>query len=334
MELVLDGTIRVFLLLREISPLRLQVDRGAHLEVRTRRVAFGIENVERISFTLDQLQARIVLADGIQVHGAFFGVMATADIHHQAVVDIHPHVVIAAELEILPLHVLELRRHLHGVAVVVLAALMFLVLVVLRVRNLARRIRRIEILEIVNRIETRMQGIAAGTIQRLRNVGQPETFLVHGQVDIATDGILVLVAVHHDRFGNKPRLDFMGRRTRAPRIHGRIHAGGRPVHQGILHHPLHKALALRVRSRHAQRIQVRHRGVVIAIVDSTEIHIDTVVKGFTRPVDDHRRNLHRGANPEHLGVNRRNAERNRRHPHRIRLRKNGIQVDQLARDSI
>ena len=334
MELVLDGTIRVFLLFREISPLRLQVDRGAHLEVRPRRVAFGIENVERISFTLDQLQTRIVLADGIQVHGAFFGVMAAADIHHQAVVNKHPHVVIAAELEILSLHVLELRRHLHGVAVVVLAALMFLVLVVLRVRNLARRIRRIEILEIVNRIETRMQGIAAGTIERLRNVGQPETFLVHGQVDIATDGILVLVAVHHNRFGNKPRLDFMGRRAHSPRIHRRIHAGRRPVHQGILHHPLHKASAFRIRSQRAQRIKERHRGVVVAIINPAEIHVDIVIERFTRPVDDHRRNLHRGTNPEHLGVSRRNTERNRRHPHRIRLRKNGIQVDQLARDSI
>jgi hypothetical protein len=48
--------------------------------------------------------------------------VATADVHHQAVVDVDPHVVIAAELEILARNVLELRRNLHREAVIVAAA--------------------------------------------------------------------------------------------------------------------------------------------------------------------------------------------------------------------
>ena len=49
----------------------------------------------------------------IQVHRTLDRAVATADVHHQAVVDVDPHVVVTAELEILPRNVLELRRNLH-----------------------------------------------------------------------------------------------------------------------------------------------------------------------------------------------------------------------------
>ena len=61
--------------------------------------------------------------------------MAPADIHDKAVVDIDPHVVVAAELEILTFHVLELRRDLHRKAVIVVTPAN--VPVELRIRNLS-----------------------------------------------------------------------------------------------------------------------------------------------------------------------------------------------------
>ena len=79
--------------------------------------------MERVFTTFNQLERRIIFANRIQVHATFNRAMATADIDDKAVVDKHPHIIIATEFKVLPLHIPELRRNLHSKAVIVLTAL-------------------------------------------------------------------------------------------------------------------------------------------------------------------------------------------------------------------
>ena len=53
---ILDCTVGSRFLYRIVTLLRLQVDRGAHLEIRARRIAFREENVERVFAPFDKLQ--------------------------------------------------------------------------------------------------------------------------------------------------------------------------------------------------------------------------------------------------------------------------------------
>ena len=333
MEFVFFGAISIRFHLREISPLRLQVDGGAHLEVRTCGIAFREEYMERIFYAFGESKR-------IQVDSPFDWTVATANIHYQAVIDIHPHVVIAAEFKILTLHILELGRNLHGETVIVLLATSSQLVVPVKLRILYR-LRGIEIFQVIDREKSAI-------FVRLRNVGEPETFLVQGQVDIAANSVGILltgrIGRHHLR--NKPLLDFVGSRAFAPRIHQGINAGRQTIHQGILHHAGYKPLAALVFNKFARRILNRYRRVFVAIVNATEIHILAKVRykvirigtglldAFASPVYDQRRNFHRGANTEYLRVRRRNAERNRGNPSRIGFSENRIQFNQLTRNGI
>ena len=191
---------------REVALFRLQVDGGSHLEVRARRVPFREENMERIDLAFNKPHR-------IEVHRAFHRVVAPAYIHRETVVDKHPHVIVTAELEVLPRNVLELRRNLHREAVVVPAAAH--VPVEFRVLY---RLRGIQVLEIVNRVESRVQRVVAVVL--VRKVRKPEPFLVKRQVDIAAGRIRVFLAHgigrHHLR--HEPLLNLVRRRTLTPRI--------------------------------------------------------------------------------------------------------------------
>ena len=191
---------------REVALFRLQVDGGTHLEVRTRRVPFREEYVERIDLAF-------LKPHRIEVHRTFHRVMAPADIHRKAVVDKHPHVIVTAELKVLPRNVLELRRNLHREAVIVPAAAH--VPVEFRVLH---RLRGIQVLEIVNRVESRVQRVVAVVL--VRKIRKPEPFLVKRQINIATSRIRVFLARgigrHHLR--HKPFFNLVRRGTLVPRI--------------------------------------------------------------------------------------------------------------------
>ena len=244
----------------------------------------------------------------IQVDSPFDRTMTSADIHDQAIIDVYPHVVIAAEFEVLPLHIFELGRNLHGETVIVLLATSRQLVVPVELRVLYRFC-RIEIFQVIDREKSAI-------FVRLRNIGEPETFLVQGQVDIAAYTVRVFLAVcidcHH--LGNKPFFDFMSSRTLAPRIQQRIDSGRQAVHQGVLHHTCHKPLATLVFSKCTCGIQNRYRRVFVAIVNAAKVYVlakvrykvirigTSLLDAFTGPVYNQRRNLHRGANTEHLRI--------------------------------
>ena len=211
---ILDCSIGRRLFHRIIRFLRLQVDGGTHLEVRTRRIAFREEYVERIFAAFDKLQRRIVLPYRIQVHATLDRAMAPANIYDKTVVDKDPYVIVPAEFKVLAFHVLELRRNLHRKAVIVTAAAYFPV--ELRIGN---RPRRIEILEIVNRIESRIDGIVAVAFL-VRKVRLPKTFFVQRQADVTTNTVLVFVArrILCNHLRNEPLFNFVCRRAQVPRV--------------------------------------------------------------------------------------------------------------------
>ena len=100
--------------MQEHASFGLQVYGGSHLEVRFHFVAFGVENMEGISFAFGQSQL-------VQVDMAFSSMMLTTDVYDQLVVNEYPHVVIAQEFKILALHVFELGLDFHGESIVVSA---------------------------------------------------------------------------------------------------------------------------------------------------------------------------------------------------------------------
>ena len=70
-------------------------------------MTFHVEDVEQVFLAFDE-------SKGVEIDGtANLGVLA-ADIHDEPVVDEHPHIVVAVELEVLALHVFELGLNLHG----------------------------------------------------------------------------------------------------------------------------------------------------------------------------------------------------------------------------
>ena len=297
---------------RQVSLLRLQVDGRAHLEVRTRRIAFREENMERVFLAFDKPHR-------IEVHRTLFRIMATADIHHQAVIDKHPNVIVAAELEILPAYILELRRNLHRKTVVVVTAAN--IVVVLRIPY---RMRLVQKLEIVNRVEPRMFRVV--TVRRVRNVGQPESLFVERQVDIAANRVRVrgTAGIHPDHLRYKPLFNLVRRRAHLPRVIRRIHARRQSVHQRIAHHPLHEPATSLVRIEPARRIEERHRRIRTPAVNVAEVHVDTVMVRFARPVHHQGRNLHRRANAQTFRV----RDIQTRRAVRNRVRENPDRIDQ------
>ena len=183
----------------------LQVYGGSHLEVGTGGIAFREEDVERIFLALFQLEFGVVLPDGVQIYGTFFGVVTTADVHYQTLVDEHPHVVVATELKVLSFDVGEFRGNLHGKAVVVLAARYVIV-----VLGVLYRLCGIKVFQVVKGEESRMFCVVA-VVLRVCDVCKPEAFLVHFQVDVAAYGVGIFfpVCVRGDNLGCEPAFNFM-----------------------------------------------------------------------------------------------------------------------------
>ena len=308
LQFIFDDSIRICLLDREVSLLRLQIDRGAHLEIRTRCVTLREENQERIFFAFNKTER-------IQIDSAFHRAVATTDIDHQAVVDEHPHIVIAAELEVLALDVLELGVNFHRETVIVLAALN--IPVEFRILN---RLRRIEVFKVVNWIEARIHRVVAA-VRRFRHIGKPEAFGIELQVDIAASRIRVLASRHRIRrqdFRNKPLVNFATRGTLVPREKRRIHTQRKTkATQRFLHHSKHMTSAGLV------LLTTMHHGRVgVTTINAAKINVNRVIIGFASPVENHRRDFHRGANAkptrEHFTELRRTArKRIRIHPHRV-----------------
>ena len=140
--------------------------------------------------------------------------MAPANVHDKAVIDKDPDVIVTTELEVLPLHVLELRRDLHRKTVIVTAPANRPVKLRVRYRPC-----RIEILEIVNRIKSRIDGIVAVAFL-VREVRLPKAFFVQRQTNITAHAVLVFIArgILRDHLRDKPLLDFVRRRALVPRI--------------------------------------------------------------------------------------------------------------------
>ena len=87
--------------------IRLQVNGGSHHEIRLGCMAFCIEDVERIVDTF-------LKSERVEVHCAKDLRVLATDIHNEAVVDEHPHVVVTVEFKVLARNVFERGLNLHG----------------------------------------------------------------------------------------------------------------------------------------------------------------------------------------------------------------------------
>ena len=161
----------------EYAGLGAQVDGGAHHEVRLRLLAFGVEYVEGVGLALGE-------PERVEVHGSeFLGVLPT-DIDHQAVVDEHPHVVVAVEFKVLAGHVFELRLDLHGEPEVVVALVAAQGIVV----DVLYGTRLVEPAEVV---EEEQPAFLAAVVP----LAEPEAVVGQFEFQVAAGGVGVLLAV-------------------------------------------------------------------------------------------------------------------------------------------
>ena len=181
----------------------LEVNGGMHAEVRRTDMTFCIEDMERIGFAFLKSQ-------GIQVHGTGHLTMLTTDIHHQPVVDEHPDVIIAIEVEVLARHVFKRCLDLHGEAEVVTATIMSCrSRIVIGIRN---GLRFVEILEIIQQEHTIFIDFVTLRNGISRYFCKPETFVIHRNVKVAAShvGVLIALVVCGENFGQEPVSQMFG----------------------------------------------------------------------------------------------------------------------------
>ena len=181
-------------ILQQQARLGLQVNRGMHAEVRLARMAFRIENVEVVGAVGNK-------AERIQVDGSRHLTVLTTDVHHQLVVNKHPHVVVTVEVEVLARHIFEGRLDLHSKAEVVA-----LQIIVVGVRDGLGAF--IQVLEVVQQEHTALALTSLITCRNvvLRDFGQPEAFLVHGDIEVAAGhvGKRIALGIDSKRFREEP----------------------------------------------------------------------------------------------------------------------------------
>ena len=168
-------------------------------------MAFHIENMEVVDFAGNKLVTR-VLPDGIEIHSARYLTVLPANVYRQAVVDKHPHIVVAVKIKILPRNVFKRRLDFCGIAEVMLSDFCSLQLVVIRVRN---RLRFVEKFKIVQQEHAVRIGLVAFRNLVFGNFSKPESFVVHRHVKVAAShvGILVAFVVFGNDFGQKPTVE-------------------------------------------------------------------------------------------------------------------------------
>ena len=164
-----------------------------HAEVRLARMAFRIENVEVVGAVGNK-------AERIQVDGSRHLTVLTTDVHHQLVVNKHPHVVVTVEVEVLARHIFEGRLDLHSKAEVVA-----LQIIVVGVQD---SFVVIKILEVVQQEHTALALTGLITCRNvvLRDFGQPEAFLIHGDIEVAAGhvGKRIALGIDSERFREEP----------------------------------------------------------------------------------------------------------------------------------
>ena len=121
--------------------------------------------------------------------------MLAADIHHQLVVDEHPHIVVAQEFKVLARHVFEGGLDLHGKAVVVRPIVRGNIVV----HGVRHGTGRIEELEVVQEEKTSFRAFRIF-------LAEPESVVGQGKFKVTTGGVGVAIAggIGCDNFGQEP----------------------------------------------------------------------------------------------------------------------------------
>ena len=145
-------------------------------------MAFGVENMERIVLAFGK-------SERIEIDGAQNLGVLSADVHDEAVVDEHPHVIVAKEFEVLAGNVFERCLDLHRKAVVVPFAVGGDVVV----ERVLDGVFGIEVLEVVEQEEAAFGALVVF-------LPKPEAVVVKIQFDGATGrvGVFLAVLLGHD----------------------------------------------------------------------------------------------------------------------------------------